>query len=144
MQRALGLHAYILRASTPSEIDAAFDAIVDRRAEGLIVSGDPFFTNRRNQLIALAASHAVPAVNNYHEFVAGGGLMSYGADLAEGYHQLGISTAKILKGAKPAELPVQQIVKLELVINLKTAKALRLTIPQLLLGRADESSNEAT
>jgi putative ABC transport system substrate-binding protein len=136
--RALGLRAPILRASTPTEIDAAFGAIVEHRAEGLIVSGDPFFTNRRNQIIALAASQAVPVVYNYHEFVAGGGLMSYGADLAEGYRQLGISTAKILKGANPADLPVQQIVKLELVINLKTARALGIEIPPIVLARADE------
>jgi putative ABC transport system substrate-binding protein len=136
--RALGLNEHVLRASTPSEIDAAFGAIVERRADGLIVSGDPFFTNRRNQIIALAAAHALPAVYNYHEFAAAGGLMSYGADLAESYHQLGIHTGKILRGVKPADLPVQQVVKLELVINLKTAKALGLPIPQLLLARADE------
>jgi putative ABC transport system substrate-binding protein len=136
--RALGLQAHMLRASTPSEIDTAFGAIIERRAEGLIVSGDPFFTNRRNQIIALAASHALPAVYNYHEFVAAGGLISYGADLAESYRQLGIYTGKILKGAKPADLPVQQVVKLELVINLKTAKSLGLTIPPLILARADE------
>jgi putative ABC transport system substrate-binding protein len=135
---ALGLQAYILQASTPSEIDAAFGAIVEAHADGLIVSGDPFFTNQRNQIIALAAAHAVAGVYNYHEFVTAGGLMSYGADLAESYRQLGIYTGKIIKGAKPAELPVQQVVKLELVINLKTANALGLTIPRLLLGRADE------
>src|SRR5215472_290761 len=136
--RVLGLNEHVLRASTPSEIDAAFGAIVERRADGLIVSGDPFFTNRRNQIIALAAAHALPAVYNYHEFAAAGGLMSYGADLAEGYHQLGIHTGKILKGAKPADLPVQQVVKLELVINMKTAKTLGLAIPLTLLARADE------
>jgi putative ABC transport system substrate-binding protein len=136
--RALGLKVHVLRAGTPSEIDAAFGVIAELRPDGLVVSGDPFFTNRRDQIIALAASHAVAAIYNYHEFAAAGGLMSYGADLAESYRQLGISTGKILKGANPADLPVQQVVKLELVINLKTAKALGLTIPQLLLGRADE------
>ena len=136
--RSLGLRAHILRASIPSEIDAAFGAAVDLRADGLVVSGDPFFTNRRNQIIALAADRALPAVYNYHEFAAAGGLMSYGADLAESYLHAGILTGKILRGANPADLPVEQVVKVELVLNLKTAKTLGLTIPLTVAGRADE------
>jgi putative tryptophan/tyrosine transport system substrate-binding protein len=136
--RALGLQAHILQASTPSEIDVAFAAIGELRVGALVVSGDPLFTNQRDQIVALAARYAVPAVYNYREFAAAGGLMSYGADLAEGYRQAGIHTGKILQGAQPADLPVQQVVKLELVINLNTAKALGLTVPLTLLGRADE------
>jgi putative ABC transport system substrate-binding protein len=136
--RALGLQAHVLRASTPSEIDAAFGAVVDLRAAALVVTGDPFFTSQRTQITALAARHAVPAIYIYREFAAAGGLMSYGTDLADSYRQAGVLTGKILKGAKPADLPVQQVVKLELVINLKTAKELGLTIPQLLLARAGE------
>jgi putative ABC transport system substrate-binding protein len=122
--RALGLQVHVLQASTPSEIDATFGALVDLRAAALVVAGDPFFTSQRAQIIALAARHAVPAIYIYREFVAAGGLMSYGTDLADSYHQAGLLTGKILKGAKPADLPVQQVVKVELVINLKTAKTL--------------------
>jgi putative ABC transport system substrate-binding protein len=136
--RALGLRAQILRASRPSEIDAAFGALVALRAAAFVVAGDPFFTSQRDQIIALAARHAVPAIYIYREFAAAGGLMSYGTDLADSYRLAGVYTGKILKCAKPADLPVQQVVKLELVINLKTAKALGLTIPLSLLGRADE------
>jgi len=136
--RALGLQAYVLRASTPSEIDAAFRGLVDLGAAALVVAGDPFFTSQRAQIVALAARDAVPAIYIYREFVAAGGLMSYGTDLADSYRQLGLYAAKILKGARPADLPVQQVVKLELVINLKTAKTLGLTLPYTLLGRADE------
>jgi putative ABC transport system substrate-binding protein len=136
--RALGLQAHVLTASTPNEIDAAFGAIVELRAGGLVVTGDPLFTSRRNQIVMLAARHAVPAIYIYREFAAAGGLMSYGTDLADSYRLAGVYTGKILKGAKPADLPVEQVVKVELVINLATAKALGLTIPLPLLGRADE------
>jgi putative ABC transport system substrate-binding protein len=136
--RALGLQVHVLRASTPSEIDAAFVALVDLRAAALVVAGDPFLTSQRAQIIALAARHAVPAIYIYREFAAAGGLMTYGTDLADSYRLAGVYTGKILKGAKPADLPVQQVVKLELVINLTTAKTLGLTIPLPLLGRADE------
>jgi putative ABC transport system substrate-binding protein len=136
--RALGLQAHVLPASTPSEIDAAFGAIVELRAGGLVLAGDPFFTSRRNQIVTLAARHAVPTIYIWREFAAAGGLMSYGPDLADSYRQAGIYTGQILKGAKPADLPVQQVVKLQLVINLKTAKALDLTIPPVLLARADD------
>jgi ABC-type uncharacterized transport system substrate-binding protein len=141
--RLLELRAHVLRASTPSEIDAAFGAIVELRAGGLVVSGDALFTNRRNQIVALAARHAVPAVYNYREVATAGGLMSYGPDLADSYRQVGVYTGKILKGAKPADLPVQQVVKIELVINLNTAKTLGLTFPLTLLGRTDEVLSKA-
>jgi putative tryptophan/tyrosine transport system substrate-binding protein len=136
--RALGMQVHVLRASTPSEIDVAFGTLVELRAGALVVSGDPVLTNRRDQIVALAAGHAVPAIYLWREFAAAGGLMSYGSNLADNYRQAGIYTGKILNGARPADLPVQQIVKLELVINLKTAKALGLTIPLTLSGRADE------
>jgi putative tryptophan/tyrosine transport system substrate-binding protein len=136
--RSLGLRAHVLRASTPSEIDAAFRTLHELQAGALVVSGDPLFTSQRAQIVALAARDAVPAIYIYRDFVAAGGLMSYGTDLADTYRQLALYTAKILKGANPAELPVQQAVKLELVINLKTAKVLGLTIPLTLSGRADE------
>jgi len=136
--RSLGLRSHILRASTPSEIDAAFGKLVELRAGALVVSGDPFFTNRREQIVALAAHHAVPVIYAYRQYTAVGGLMSYGPDLADTYRLVGIYTGKILKGAKPVDLPVEQVTKVELVINLKTAKTLGLTIPLTLAGRADE------
>ena len=115
--RALGLQAHVLRASTPSEIDAAFGALVDLRAAALVVAGDPFLTSERAQITALTARYAVPAIYVYREFAAAGGLMSYGTDLADSYRLAGVYTGKILKGANPADLPVQQVVKLELVIS---------------------------
>jgi putative ABC transport system substrate-binding protein len=136
--RVLGLQAHALEARTPSEIEAAFGALVGLQAGALVVSADPLFTNHRAQIIALAARHAVPAIYAYRLYPAAGGLMSYGADLADSYRQTGIYTGKILRGASPADLPVQQAVKIELVINLKTAKAFGVTIPPTLLARADE------
>jgi putative ABC transport system substrate-binding protein len=136
--RSLGLKLHILPASTASEIDAAFGSLVELRAGALVVSTDPFLTNQRAQIVALAARHAVPAIYVWREYAAAGGLMSYGTDFADSYRQAGIYTGKILNGAKPADLPVQQVVKVELVINLKTAEALGLTIPLTLSGRADE------
>jgi putative ABC transport system substrate-binding protein len=134
----LGLQAHVLRASTPGEIDAAFWAIRAFAAGALLVMTDTLFTSQRAQIVALAARHALPAIYGWRVFAEAGGLMSYGSDLADSYRLLGLYTAKILKGAAPAELPVQQVVKLELVINLNTAKALGLTIPPLILARADE------
>jgi putative ABC transport system substrate-binding protein len=136
--RSLGLLLHILPARTANEIDSAFETLVELRAGALVVSTDPLFTNQRSQIVALAASHGVPAIYVWREFATAGGLMSYGTDLTDTYRQLGIYTGKILKGAGPADLPVQQIVKIELVINLTTAKALGLTIPLTLSGRADE------
>jgi putative ABC transport system substrate-binding protein len=136
--RSLGLQAHVLRASTASEIDAAFGALVELGAGALVLGGDPFFTNQRTQIVALAARHAVPAIYEVRLFPAAGGLMSYGPDLADSFREAGVLTGKVLKGAKPADLPVEQPTKFELVINLNTAKALGLTVPQLLLARADE------
>jgi putative ABC transport system substrate-binding protein len=136
--RSLGLELHVLNGTTVSEIDAAFERLIELRASGLVVSVDPFLTNQRQQIIALAAGHSVPAIYGARELAIAGGLMSYGTDLTDAYRQFGIYAANLLKGAKPADLPVQQVVKVELIINLKTAKALGLTFPVTLLGRADE------
>jgi putative ABC transport system substrate-binding protein len=136
--RTLGLRAHALEARTPMEIDAAFKTLADLQVGALVVSADTFFTSQRAQIVALAARQGVPAIYVYRLFPAIGGLMSYGPDLADSYRLVGVLTAKILGGAKPADLPVQQVVKLELVINLKAAEALGLNIPQAILARADE------
>jgi putative ABC transport system substrate-binding protein len=112
--------------------------LIERRVGALVVSADPFFTTRKDQIVALAGQHAVRAIYVWREFATAAGLISYGTDLADTQRQAGVLVGKILNGAKPADLPVQQAVKVELVINLKTAKALGLTIPLPLLGRADE------
>ena len=127
----------ILKAGSDSEIDTAFASLNQSHAGALVVSPDTFFFNRRDQLVALAERHAVPTMYFFREFVTAGGLISYGADLTDEYRQVGVYTGKILNGAKPADLPVQQATKFELVINLKTAKTLGLTIPQSILARAD-------
>jgi putative ABC transport system substrate-binding protein len=136
--RSLGLQAHVLDATNAVEIDAAFGTLAERRAGALVVSVDPFFTGRRDQIIVLAAGHSVPAIYGWREYTARGGLMSYGTNLADSYRLAAVYVAKILKGASPADLPVEQAVKLDLVINFNTAKTLGLTIPQPLLGRADE------
>jgi len=136
--RAKGLELHILTASTESEIDAAFATLVQRHADALVVSADPFFNSQRDQLVTLASQHAVPAIYDWREFAAAGGLISYGASATAIFRQAGIYAGRILKGEKPADLPVQQPTKFELVINLKTAKALGLTVPQSFLFRADE------
>jgi putative ABC transport system substrate-binding protein len=135
---AIGKQIYILKASTDHEIDPAFATFVEQRVGALLVASDPFFASRRDQLVALAARHAIPSIYQWREFAEAGGLMSYGTGLAEVYHLVGVYTGKILNGGKPSNLPVQQAVKVELVINLKTAKTLGLTFPLSLLGRADE------
>jgi putative tryptophan/tyrosine transport system substrate-binding protein len=136
--RSLGLQLHVLDAGTEGEIDAAFGKLIELRARALVVSVDPFLNSQRAQIVALAARHAVPAIYGVREFATAGGLMSYGTDLADAYRHVGIYAGKILKGAKPADLPVQRVVRVEFVINLKTAKTLGLTFPITLLGRADE------
>jgi putative ABC transport system substrate-binding protein len=136
--RVLGLQVQFYDASTNQEIDAAYAALVHERPDALFVSSDGFFTSRRVQLIALAARHALPAAYSVREFVEAGGLMSYGTSLTDMYRQVGVYSGRILKGEKPADLPVVQASKFELVVNLQTAKLLGLDVPPMLLARADE------
>jgi len=136
--RAIGREVQALNASTASEVEAAFGALVQRRAGGLLVSGDKLFDSQREQIVELAARNTVPAIYQWREFAAIGGLISYGTSITDQYRQSGVYVARILKGAKPADLPVLQPSKIEFVINLRTAKTLGLTIPQPILLRADE------
>jgi putative ABC transport system substrate-binding protein len=136
--RTLGVELRVLNAANESEINTAFATLAKEHSAPLVVSADAMFTNQRVRLVVLAARHAIPAIYSYREFSAAGGLMSYGTDLADAYRQVGIYTGRILKGTKPTDLPVQQSVKVELVINLNTAKALGITFPLPLLGRADQ------
>jgi putative ABC transport system substrate-binding protein len=135
---AFGVELHVLNASSEHDFDAVFATLSQQRAGGLIIGPSTFFNGRSEKLAALALRHAVPTIYQFRPFAAAGGLMSYGADETEYYSLVGIYAGKILKGAKPAELPVQQSTKVELIINLKTAKALGITVPLPLLGRADE------
>jgi len=135
---AKGLQLRILKAATEAEIDSAFATLVQLHAGALILGPDPFLNSRREQLIALASRHAVPAIYDFREHAEAGGLISYGPSLAAANRQSGTYAGKILKGTKPADLPVQQPTTFELVVNLNTAKALGLTVPPSILARADE------
>jgi putative ABC transport system substrate-binding protein len=136
--RVLGLKLHILQASTERDFDAAFTKIAQLRVEALVIGSDLFFTSRSEQLAALTVRYAVPAIYQFREFTAAGGLMSYGGDFADWGRQAGMHTGRVLAGAKPADLPVQQATRVELFINLKSAKALGITVPLPLSGRADE------
>jgi putative tryptophan/tyrosine transport system substrate-binding protein len=136
--RAIGLRLAVLNATTAGEIDTAFATMVRDRVGALVVAGDSFLASRREQLIALAARHALPTIYVNREMAGAGGLMSYGNSLVDAYRRAGLHTARILKGEKPAELPVDQATRFELVINLKTARTLGLTVPPTLLSLADE------
>ena len=136
--RALALNLIVVSAVSENDFDQVFVTLVQKRVEALLVSADPFFSSRREHFVALAARHAIPTMYEFREFVEVGGLMSYGAVLPDGYYKGGLYAGQILKGAKPADLPVEQTTKLELLINLKTAKTLGLDVPDRLLAIADE------
>jgi putative tryptophan/tyrosine transport system substrate-binding protein len=136
--RTLGLQLHIVRASTEDDFDSAFEAVLKLKAAGLVIAVDSFFTARRQQLAGMALRYGVPAIYQYRDFAAAGGVMSYGGGLEDPYRLVGRYTGRILKGEKASDLPVQQATRIELVLNLKTAKALGLTVPQPLLARADE------
>jgi putative ABC transport system substrate-binding protein len=135
---ALGLQLHVLRASTERELDAVFESLPQLRVSGLVVASDTFFATHSERLAALAARHAVLAIHQSRDFAIAGGLMSYGGSFVESHRQAGVYTGRIIKGDKPADLPVQQVTKVELFINLKAAKTLGVTFPLTLLGRADE------
>jgi putative ABC transport system substrate-binding protein len=138
LANALGQRILVLNASSEREFEAAFTTMSEQSANALLVMADPFLDGQRSRLVALATKHAIPAIFDWREFVTIGGLMSYGINVADAYRQVGTYAGKILSGVKPAELPIVQVSKIELVLNLKTAKTLGLTFPVTLLGRADE------
>ena len=135
---SIGQRIRISKAGTDEELESAFAAFIEQRIEALLVCSDPFFDTRRDRIIAFAAQSRIPAIYQFREYAVAGGLMSYGISLTEGYRQVGIYAGQILKGTKPAELPIQQSIKFEFVINAKTAKALGLEVPPTVLARADE------
>src|SRR5450631_4492137 len=137
--RTLGQQLHVLKASTDGDLDTAFATLIKLRVSGLVIaSADGFFTSRADRLAALTVRHAVPTIYQNREFAAAGGLMSYGGNNKESYRTAGIYTGRILKGEKPENLPVQEVTKVELIINLKAAKALGINVPNTLIGRADE------
>jgi putative ABC transport system substrate-binding protein len=136
--KALGLQVHVLHAAAEREFEAVFSDLGKLRAQALVIGGDPLFNDQSQRLAALATRHAVPAIYQFREFTAAGGLMSYGGSIADAYHQAGVYTGRIIRGDKPADLPVQQSTKIELIVNLKTAKSLGIHVPQALLARADE------
>ena len=136
--RTLGIQLHLVDAANESDFDAAFAKIVHHQAGGLLISGDAFFNSRRAQLVAMATRYAIPTMYEWREFAQAGGLVSYGTSSADAYRQAGIYAGRVLKGTKPADLPVTQSVKFELVINLRTAKTLGLMVPPMLIARADE------
>jgi putative ABC transport system substrate-binding protein len=136
--QALGLHLNVLHANSDRDLDGVFTTLAEQRGSGLVIGPDPFLQSRTEQIAMLAARYAVATVTPYREFAVAGGLVSYGGDVAESWRLAGIYTGRVLKGERPADLPVQQVTKVELIINLKTAKALGLTVPTALLVRAEE------
>jgi ABC-type uncharacterized transport system substrate-binding protein len=136
--RTLGLNIHVLQASTDRDLETIFAKLIQLQAGGLVISSDSFFFTRSEQLATLAGRYAMPTIFGFREFPVAGGLMSYGGNIADSHRWLGVYTGRILKGEKPADLPVQQATKIDLIINLKTAKALGLSVPPALLLRADE------
>jgi putative tryptophan/tyrosine transport system substrate-binding protein len=135
---AFGLKLHVLNASNEQELNAAFAMLIEMRVGGLVVGGDPFLSSRNQQIAELSLHHKIPTIYQFHQFAAAGGLMGFGGSVKESYRLAGIYTGRILKGHRPADLPVQQVTKVEMIINLKTAKALGVVIPPSILARADE------
>src|SRR5262249_38966337 len=135
---ALGQKLVVVKGGTETDLEAAFVTLAEQRASALVVTADPFFINHRERLVELAVHQTLPTIYPMRDFVTAGGLMSYGTSLADGFRQVGLYAGRILKGAQPADLPVQQSVKVELVVSVKTAKTLGITFPETILQRADE------